>query len=171
MIHDNADALNRALDELAEGAAPTGTDVDPEILATVRWFHELGTEPLPDPRFRMRLEHRLLNQSTLVPPATDSPAMPTVPPARRTWRQRVPKVTLPGGLPPWEATTRGLVWMSWAIILGLIVFAVVGPLQLWPDRSTSHPPAVAPGIPLPAEVPGDLAAHPIVGTWMVETDS
>ena len=44
MAHDNADALNRFLDDLSHGAAVPDDELDPDLIDTVRWFRDIGAE-------------------------------------------------------------------------------------------------------------------------------
>jgi hypothetical protein len=192
MAPDNAEALNRFLDDLTHGPATAGDDIDPDLIATVRWFGDLGAEPRPDPNFRNRLEHDLMNQLALapvtgLPPTGTTHSLPAGSQRRRTW----PAIPLPAQLP------RGLwAYARLAAVLLLALFGLaylaLGPLRPDPERprqipaaigpsatpnlaeSTPVPSAVPPTAPPPTVTPGSATStplpassigHPVAGAW------
>jgi hypothetical protein len=70
---DNHDALARYLDDLANGEVPINSQLDPELVATVRRLGEIGQTPTPHPDFVDQLEERLMNVVSNVAMVPSSP--------------------------------------------------------------------------------------------------
>jgi len=173
MAHDNADALNRFLDDLSHGAAVPDDELDPDLIATVRWFRDFGAEPRPNPDFRNQLEHDLMNPIALVP-AMGMPAADATPllPSGSERRHISPLAHLPRRL-------SRLQWAS-AVLAAAVLLAALGlgylaleSLRPNPDRPHEIPAAI---VPEPSATPMPLAAtataipvsttdHPLAGAW------
>lgn len=166
MHRDDVDALNRVLDELVSEGPATASDIDPDLLARIRWFHDIGQQVVPDPTFTVRLEHELMNTIPLESPASASADPLSSASSLVTRRSGESPHFVPRPLPPWRRATGALVWGSWLLLIGIIVVAIAGRMELWPDRSSSDSPVLAPSVTTQPEDAVDMATHPLVGSWI-----
>src|SRR4051794_28649589 len=126
MKHDNVEALNRLLDDLAHGVIAIDGDLDPDLVATVRWFRDLGTDPTPDPALRVRMEHHIMSQLVFAPSA-GRPAITTRSPGLD--RSRIlPPASPPRRLPRLQFRSARI---AAALLLATIslVYLALGPLR------------------------------------------
>ncbi len=164
MARDNAEALNRFLDDLSHGPSVSEDDVDPDLIATVRWFGDLGAEPRPEPDFRNRLEHDLMNQLALAPVTGLPTTGPThVLPTGSRHRWMSPLAHLPWQRPRLQWVSAAL---ATAVLLTVLTLAylALGPLRPNPERPHQGPAA---NVPEPSATPVTIAAtgHPVAGAW------
>ena len=171
MAPDNADALNRFLDDLSHGAAVPDDDLDSDLIATVRWFGDLGAEPRPESDFRTQLEHDLMNQIAFAP-AAGMPAAGTASllPSGSERRRISPLTHLPRRLSRmrWAAAVLAAAVLLAALGLGYLALESLRPdperthqvpAAIVPEQTATPPEATATAIPVPA---GD---HPLAGAW------
>jgi hypothetical protein len=136
---DSPDALNRYLDDLANGESPRSGQLDPGLVGTIHRFGELGRIPSPRPDFVDQLEESIMN-------ATSEFAMAPLPqmPARRIDTPWVTPIGSPRSRP---VAPRWLpILVSAALILALlgVAWREFGPGS--PDR---NPQLGAPAIQAP----------------------
>ena len=137
---DHHDALNRYLDDLANGQTVYTSTIEPELVDTIHRMAEIGSTPLPDPTFIDQLEDTLMNAlatAAAVPrPGRPSPfALPT--PGR-------PAVTV-------AIPTRWFAILASAALV-LLTLGIAGYATLDRDGSPGPgaPAVVAPATPSPS---------------------
>ena len=176
MTPENPDELNRWLDDLANGVTPFDEDLDPDLLATARWFHDVGAEPLPTPAFRTRLENELMDHLVLAPTAGRLAGAPHHSPSDHGSGHRSTPAYLPTRSPWCQSTSTRVAAALLLVAVGLAYLAL-GPLRSDPDPPRPIPAAIAPvatpGTPLasPTAAPFPLADHLIIGMWQFDIET
>ena len=134
------DALGHYLDDLLTGAAPITSQLDPELVATIRRLGEIGQTPTPRPDFVDQLEERLMNAVSNVA-IVPSPSI-RIGPADRASVSPIEPARSVSGARRWLP-----ILVSAALILVLLGLAW---RQLGPGESDRNPQVGAPAIQAPA---------------------
>ena len=144
---DNHDALDRYLDDLANGEVLINSQLDPELVATVRRLGEIGQTPTPHPDFVDQLEERLMNVVSNVAMVPSSPI--------RIARSETTRVT------PIRSARSGIGPKRWLPILvsAAVILVTLGLAwrQFGPGEPDRNPQLGAPAIQAPA-TPSPAAA-------------